>query len=200
MFGVFYLLGKLIASTIADVKDQYEDYECRQKYVVDKEGLTYIDPKGAHRFRSNGHPVWTEFDKEKETMRYVDMKTHKVISEFYPTETARIIEEQRKRCKEKGRTVIGEKDEYLRECNRFQSVVRDVDTREKYVIRRIRDRYYYVNKSTGYVVRETDLSKKTIKDGDGIHPDEMNKRINVKSVKTEGFPEAILDDGCKWKI
>ena len=124
------------------------------------------------------------------------MKTHKVVSEFYPTETARIIEEQRKRCKENGNTVVYEEDKKHRYTKDWvkQEVVRDVMTREKYVVRKIRDRFYYVNMQTGYVVRETDRSKKCIKEGDGIHPDEMNRRINVDYSTTEGFPEVSIDN------
>ena len=150
MFGIFYLLGRLIASTIADVKGQYEDYiakrDCKQ---IDPYNFTYVDSKGDHRFRDNDHLVFTKFDREKGTTKYIDMKTQRVVKEFVAPEVQKIRNQTIQRCESKGKTVVFEKTNLFDSC-KLQYVYRDIYTQQKYVVRKIRDRYYYVSWQYGW--------------------------------------------------
>ena len=197
MFGIVYLLGQLIASVFADVKEQYEDYkskqDCKQIDIFD---LTYINSKGQQRFKSNDHPVFTQFDHDKGTIKYIDMKNQRAVAEYVPPERQKARDQIIKKCEAMGCTVLPETT-VLFDCCNAQHVYRDIYTNQRYVVRKIRDRYYYITwkhgQNVGSIVRETDRSKKLIQEGDGVHPEEMRRDISLQTCETERFPEVSYD-------
>ena len=188
MFGIIYLLGSLIKSTISDLKDQHENNQCRQRNIVDDKGLTYIDNKGRHLFRSNDHGVWTKVNKTTGAVEYVDMKTQKVVATFPNTREIEALEKRIEDTRKSGKRTV-----CILKTDGWRTYYIDVYTRDEYVIRKIRQRYYYINTHTGLIVRETDMSKLFIHKGDGILPEEMNRHINVREPRTAGFPEVSYD-------
>ena len=197
MFGVFYLLGRFIASTIGSVKEQIYDYQCKQGT---KDGFSYIDSGGIMRLVSNDHPLLVKHNEKTDKHDYIDFQTGQVIKSEFPTKYYEALKERRQKAIAEGKTVIVMNDIIKMEMPYRQYALRDVYTHDEYVVRKIRDRYYYVNTTTGLVVREADSSKKKIIKGDGIHEDELNKRVDINKSTTSSFPAVLFTKECTWKL
>lgn len=199
MFGVLYLFGKLIHSTIADVKIQYEDYKCKQK-AINNNQLTYDDSDNVKRFVNNDHLVYSHYDDKADELQYIDLKDDKIIQRFPNVEKIKALEKRIESCKKSGRTVCIYKLKDSKVDNMYpQNCYIDVDNKKKYVVRKIRDRFYYIDMLTGSIVRETDMSKRWIHKGQGVLSEELDKRIDIYSSISVDFPEASYDyQGCKF--
>lgn len=197
MFGVFYLFGRLIVSTINSIKEQIYDYQCKKE---SQNGFSYIDKNGVMRLVDSDHPLLIKHNRQTDKHDYIDFHTGNVIKSEFPKKYYEDLKIRRQKAINEGRTVILMNDVVKMEIPHLQYTLRDIDTHDEYVVRKIRDRYYYINTLTGLIVRETDSSKKKIIGGDGVHQDELTKRIDIYKTTTPDFPAVSFTKDCTWRI
>ena len=186
MIAFLYLIGHAFASLFHSVNEEFEDLEAKQRT---SDGVIYYDSKGRLLSVRDNHPVVTKYNETYGLIEYIDLKTRRVIKKEYTQGTIEDI----KKAKDKGRTVyLSQTHTLMKDFGRQDKYI-DVDTHQEYVVRKIRDRYYYISTYSNRVVRETDKSKLKIIDGDGIHKDELNKFVDSNRKTTDGFPEVSFN-------
>ena len=189
MFGLLYTLlvsTGLIANEIKEIK---ENAECKKKFVH-PDGLTYIDSYGRSRLLSDNRLVIYTCDKNGD---YILKETGgKLIKNFSAeerkTRERKVIEEAR-RCR--NTTYCIDENNHKQEFGYHGKRFKDFKTGEVYVVRCIRNKYYYMNIATGFLVRKTDWQVK--RDLDNQNNSMYQK--NFRDIDIEEFNKKQKEQG-----
>lgn len=151
MFGFLFLL---ICIVMYFLKESIENAECKKKYA-NSDGLTYIDSKGRSRLVSNNKLVFYTHDKNGDyILEDIGGYVYKNFSEEERQEQKNInVDTAIKNGKS---TYCEDENEHKKDwyCKGRRFI--DLKTGERYVIRCIQGKYYYMDISTGLLVRKTD--------------------------------------------
>ena len=169
MFGVLYTIFVSIGLFFHKLKESAENTENKTKFK-NPDGLTYIDTRGSSRLLSNDEMVFYMHDKNGDYV--LKNASGHVYKNFSEEKRNKFVEESLQRAKINNETTycIDDDDhDSTREIKgrRFK----DFKTGAIYVIRRINYKYYYMDISTGMIVRKTDYQ---------IREDEKEKKLGFE--------------------
>ncbi len=155
MIGLLFLITSAIQKMVADIKYTIDDEKCRSENVL-KDGLTYIDNKGAKRLLSNGRRCM--YDTINDQRVLIDFDSGKVIRNFTMEQAKITFSINKDIALKNGRRIfcIDEKNEHVNDSTVY--IVNgkyvhhdkilgcrylDLDTGNIYVLRKFNRRVYY---------------------------------------------------------
>lgn len=204
MFGLFYTiavgLGFAVEKGAEAIISQKEREEARQKGK-----LTYRDDNNKLRLvETNERVADTTLMNGDHVLKYDGCNRGRIIRNYTQEKYEYELERNRREAIRKGKstyciTVLGvpkanhtrsrlidDNGNYIDNTNRLGYRFKDFKTGDVYVIRKIRDRYYFMDVNTGYLVRETDYQKEKTRgyseyernDHPGVNIAELNAKID----------------------
>lgn len=161
MIGLLMIGAKIICEAVNGVKDIVENNERKETCSL-YDGTVYIDNRGRDRWSENNREVYIGRDMMGDFV-IKDLYSGYVYRNISEEENRIDMQEEIENCKKNGNTTVclGLYRNYkgnilgITQGARFK----DIETGAIYVIRKIKDQYYYVNPSSLTVIRRTDRSE-----------------------------------------
>ena len=174
MFGLIYTIIASIGIYFNSIKNNIENEKNKIKYRH-KDGLTYTDIKGHSRLLSNNKLVFYTYDKNGDYI-LKDIDGH-IYRNFSKEQREKEFNERKEEAIKNGATTYcidddPHRNDWTCKGKRF----RDFKTGDIYIIRSLNCKYYYMDISTGLIVRKTDWQRKR---------DEEYLRKNIKTFNKE---------------
>lgn len=178
MVGFIYFAVIGVGLLIHFINENKENEENKKRYRHPN-GLTYIDNKGRSRLLSNDKLVFYTHDKNGDYI-LEDVSGH-VYRNFSEEKRVKWLNDEKKRAIENKESTYCLDDNNHRKdwtCKGKRFV--DLKTGNIYVIRYIKYKYYYMDISTGLLVRKTDwqIKKDDLQQGCRLH---LDNNLNVEA-------------------